>query len=386
MLLIIIVFIVILGILVLAHELGHFLTARIFKVKAEEFGFGYPPRLLGLVKDNRGQWRWLGRKAKAENFKETVWSLNWFPIGGFVKIKGEDQNSLKEADSFAAKKIWQRAVMLVAGVLMNVLLCVILLSVGFGFGIPSVLDQSIVSQAKSVREEKIQVVSVNKDSPANSVGLQVSDELLMVDGNPLASISFLQDYVHQHANQTLVLAVKRDKQELRVEITPQILATSNGQAELGLGLVETGIVTYPWYTAVWHGLVATYNLLVALALALWGLLKNIVMTGEVAAEVAGPVGIAVLTGQVVQMGWVYVLQFTALLSLNLAIINILPIPALDGGRVLFLIIEAIKRKPVNARIEALVHNIGFALLMVLVLLVTYRDLTRWGGTILQRLF
>jgi len=386
MLLIIITFILILGVLVLAHELGHFITARIFKTKVEEFGLGFPPRIVGIYKNKEDKKKitW-GKKMKSEDAPHTIYSLNWFPIGGFVKIHGENENNLKEKGSFASKPLWQRALMLSAGVLMNIVLCILLLSIGFGFGIPSVLDDQVLEHATSVRDIKIQAVSINKDSPADRAGLQVGDTLNSIDGELVTSTEFVQNYTSSHENKTLVLEIYRGNNRQIIEATPQILDTSNDRAVLGVGLVKTGIVTYPWYESLWQGIKATYNLFITLILAFYELIRNIILTGEVAAELAGPVGIAVLTGQVVNMGIVYVLQFAALLSLNLAIINILPIPALDGGRLLFLAIEGIKRKPVNQKTEALIHNIGFAILMLLIVLVTYRDLTRWGGKIISRL-
>jgi len=385
MLLTIITFVIILGLLVLVHELGHFISAKIFKTKVEEFGFGLPPRLFGFYKDKNGKRKWVwGKKFKSENAPNTVYSLNWVPIGGFVKIKGENQSEIKEPDSFGNKKIWQRSIILSSGVLMNVVLCIVLLSIGFGIGIPSVLDNEVLSQAKSIRNEKIQIVSINKDSPAALAGLTVGDAIISIDNQKIKSIKDLQNYVNQHKNQLVNLRIDRGGEVKEIRIAPKVLDTSNNKAVLGVGLVKTGIVTYPWYESLWQGVKTTYNLAIIILAALGNLLKNIITTGEVTAEIAGPVGIAVLTGQVVNLGFVYVLQFAALLSLNLAIINFLPFPALDGGRIVFLIIEKVRGRGVNRKIENLVHNIGFAILMILIVLVTYRDLARWGGKLLHQ--
>jgi len=146
---------------------------------------------------------------------------------------------------------------------------------------------------------------------------------------------------------------------------------------IGVGLVKTAIVTYPWYAALGKGLQATWQLLIAMFIAFGALFKNLIAHGSVPADIAGPVGIAVITGQFARMGIYYLLQFTALLSLNLAILNILPFPALDGGRILFLIIEAIFRKPVPQKVEAIIHNIGFMLLMALVVLITFKDVLKF---------
>jgi regulator of sigma E protease len=169
-------------------------------------------------------------------------------------------------------------------------------------------------------------------------------------------------------------------------VVPKILATSENKAVMGVGLARTAIVAYRWHEAIWQGLKNTGLMAYSIVLALILLVKNIILTGQVSADLAGPVGMAVLTGQVTQLGWIYVLQFTALLSLNLGIINILPIPALDGGRLLFVLIERIRGKKINQKIENTIHSIGFAFLMILVLLVTYRDIVRWGGQIIDTNF
>lgn len=380
-------FIIILGILVLAHELGHFLTARIFGARVHEFGFGFPPRVVGVYRDanNKRKIIW-GKKFDSEQAPHTIYSLNAVPIGGFVKIKGENESELKDPDSFGAKSISHRALILSAGVIMNVILCIVLLSIGFGFGIPSVLDDEVLTKASSIRNEQIQIVSVSKYSPAALSGLKIGDAILEIEGNTVNSVTQIQNITHQSLDQTLVLKINRGGHKLTIESTPQILATSNNQPELGVGLVKTGIITYPWYLSIWEGTKATYHLVIDMFVALGQIFKSILSIGEMTIEVAGPVGIAVLTDQMVNLGLIYVLQFAAILSLNLAIINILPIPALDGGRLLFLLIEKIRGKEVNARIENIVHTTGFALLMLLVIFITYKDLARWGGQILNKIF
>jgi len=194
----IIIFFLVLGILVLAHEAGHFFTARFFKVKAEEFGFGYPPRMIGWVKNNQGKWQRVGRKEKADKFKNTVWSFNWFPLGGFVQIKGENENNLKTDDSFAGRKIWQRIIMLASGVIMNVVLAVIILSIGFIVGIPSILDDQTIHSAKTVSQEKIQFIEISKNSPAESANLKIGDALWRNIYNKNYSQNFRQRLFARH--------------------------------------------------------------------------------------------------------------------------------------------------------------------------------------------
>ncbi len=386
MLITIIAFIIILGVLVLAHELGHFVTARIFKTKVHEFGFGFPPRVVGVYKDenNKRKWVW-GKKFKSDQAPNTVYSLNLIPVGGFVQIKGQDHVQIKEPDSFGSKKIWQRVIMLSAGVFMNVVLCAVLLAICFNLGAPAILDDSIQSQAKYIKDEKIQIISVNKNSPAELAGLQTNDALLSLDNQPIPSIEYVQTYISNHENQVIEIEILRNNETIKTTTVPKILDTSNQTSVIGIGLAKTGIVSYPWYSSIWMGIKGTYNLLIALFVALGGIIKSIFTTGEMAVELAGPIGIAVFTGQMVDLGIVYVLQFAALLSLNLALINFLPFPALDGGRVVFLIIEKIRGREINQKIENIVHTVGFAILMLLIIFITYKDLARWGGKIIEKI-
>ncbi len=352
-----IVFIFILGLLVFVHEFGHFIVARKNGVKVEEFGFGFPPRIFGI---RRG---------------ETIYSINWIPLGGFVKIKGETGENKEDPDSFAHKKIWQRAMILASGVLMNFVLAAVLLSFGFMVGLPQVVDGE--NHFAKVRDIKIQIVQILDNTPAKKAELRTGDAIVSVDEQRFDKIEELQNYTNQKIGMSVKFTIERDGQLLEKEITPTVLAET-GKGGIGVGLLKSGIVSYPWYFALWKGLESTAFYTREILLAFYELIKNLIITQKVAVDLSGPVGIAVLTGQVARMGFIYLLQFTALLSINLAVINFIPFPALDGGRIVFLAIEKIRGRPVSQKIENLIHNIGFALLMVLVLLVTYRDIVRWG--------
>lgn len=380
MLLTIFTFIIILGLLIFVHEGGHFFAAKKAGIKIEEFGFGFPPRLLGLRFLNKKYQIIWGRKVKAEDSPTTIYSVNLIPLGGFVKIKGEQGEKENEKDSFSSRKIRTRGLVIFSGVLMNFLLCFLLLSIGFSMGTPTVLGEKEEAEARDI---KIQVLSLIKDSPAFKAGIEVGDHILEVDGKNFKNIEELQKYITAHKDEKVSLKILRGQSMFKKEIIPEVLPSSQEKAVLGVGLVKTGILSYPWYEAILRGAKTTGFLLIAILKALGGIFKDLLTQGKVEAEVAGPVGIAVLTGQVVNLGFIYVLQFAALLSLNLGIINILPFPALDGGRILFLIIEKIRGKRVDQKIENLIHNIGFALLIALVILVTYRDVARWGEKISQ---
>jgi regulator of sigma E protease len=413
----ILVFVLILGLLVFVHELGHFAMARKFGVRCDEFGLGFVPRICGVQKNGKGKYVFFWRKnAPLEekvldpetgkdvyiNKGNTIYSLNLFPIGGFVKIKGEMGENPDDKDSFAHKPAGQRSLILVAGVAMNVLLCVVLISLGLMIGFPQVISDEMPASAR-IRDEKIQFASIYEGSPAITAGLKQGDIILSIDGNKFKSEAEVQNYLSSKPNQEVEVQVERsagmntfrafEKKEL-VENTETgvitkkvVLATKKDllkiegdtaqEGALGVALVKTGLVQYSWYESIWRGFQMTGDLLKEIVVAFYGLLKNLIIEHKTSADIAGPVGIAVLTKGMVQLGFVHVLQFAALLSVNLAIINILPIPALDGGRLLFILIEKIRRKTFNQELELKLNTIFFVVLLVLIAMVTYKDVMRF---------
>jgi len=394
MFLTIITFIIVFSLLIFVHELGHFWMARRFGVKAEEFGFGFPPRIFGFqfLKGSK-KWRFIRGSGEAkvepgeENFPtSTIYSLNWVPLGGFVKIKGENGENENETDSFASRKIWQRAIILSAGVGMNIILAAFLISIGLMIGLPQSLDN--INPSAKVSDRKIQIAEILPDSPAGEAGLMVGDIILDINGQQLASEAELLQLVDKQTGNELAYNIKRGSEDLVYRVTPEI-RQETGRGGIGIAIVSTGLVRLPWYLAIFEGVKTTAILVWAIILAFYDLLAGLIVGQGLSADVAGPIGIAALTGQVAEMGFIYILQFTALLSINLAIINFFPFPALDGGRVLFLIIEKIKGSPVKREVEAVIHNIGFSLLMILVLIVTFKDLAKFGDgfkALWQRIF
>lgn len=357
----VIIFIVILSLLVFVHELGHFLTAKKFGMKVEEFGFGFPPRLFGIKKG------------------ETLYSLNWIPIGGFVKVKGESGQYKDDSDSFANKPLWQRFVVLVAGVVMNFLFAAILLGIGFGIGIPSLVDQEVPVSA-TLENEQIRIMSVVEGSPASLAGFESGDVLVSVDDRVFDSAVVARNYLRD-SNREISIVIDRKGEVFSKSLEPIYLDELETEG-FGVGLVKTAFISYPWHEAILNGFVATGVLTWEILKAFGDLFRNLVINQEVSVDLSGPVGIAVMTGEVAALGIQHLLQFAAILSINLAIINILPFPALDGGRILFVVIEKIRRKAVDQKVEAVVHNLGFLFLMLLVVLVTYRDFLKFGDQIL----
>jgi len=387
MFLTIVVFIIILSLLVFVHEFGHFWVARRMGVTAEEFGFGFPPRAIGIYKNREGKWRLVWGKTEVKDAVSTIYSINWVPLGGFVKIKGEEGENADERDSFASKKVWQRAAILLAGVTMNVVLAGALISLGYMVGLPQSLDS--IKPNASVSERKIQIVQIQPESPAKEAGLKVGDILMSINGQELESTQAVQEFTNKNADEKLNYKLKRGGETVSARIQPEELEGSD-RAGVGIAITETGIVRYPVFTAIWEGIKTTVMVTIAILVAFYELIKGLIVSEPtVSADVAGPVGIAALTGQMIQLGFAYVLQFTALLSINLAIINALPIPALDGGKLLFLGLEKLKGRPVKPELENTIHYIGFALLMMLIVVITFRDIAKYSETVsgfLEKIF
>jgi regulator of sigma E protease len=226
-----------------------------------------------------------------------------------------------------------------------------------------------------ISDVKIQVAEVMPASPAEKAGLKIGDIILSINNQKFLQEDALQNYVDENSGQELAYQIKSAGEDKVIKITPE-KRVETGRGGVGIAIVSTGIIKYPWHIAIWEGIKTSVLLVWAIIVAFYGLIKNIILGHGVGADVAGPVGIATMTGQAARMGWIYVLQFTALLSVNLAVINFLPLPALDGGRVLFIIFEKIKGRPVRREIEATMHYIGFALLLLLVAIITFRDVLK----------
>lgn len=353
------VFILVLGILVLVHELGHFVVARRNGVKVEEFGIGFPPRIFKIKR------------------KGTIYSLNWLPIGGYVKIKGEQGENPDDEDSFSHKTLWQRTKIVSAGVVMNIVLAAVIFMVGFIIGIPQAIDEDLSAMAK-VKDEQIQIVSVIEGSPAKEAGIEAGDLLVDINGQIFSDLPAVENYSDEQTGQEVTVHIKRGNEIVEKTIVPKIME-EGGKGVMGVAIVKIGVVTYPWYYAIWEGAKTTVLVTWRILQAFYELFKNLILHGKLGMDISGPVGIAIISGQVARMGIIYLMQFVAILSINLAIINFLPFPALDGGRVLFFALERLRGKAISQKVENAMHMTGFALLMLLVLAVTFRDVIKYGG-------
>jgi len=372
-----VIFLAVLSILVLVHEFGHFITARKFGAKAEEFGLGFPPRAIGIYKSKEGKWKKVYGPKEVTDAVDTVYSLNWLPLGGFVKIKGEDGEN-NDPDSFVSRKMWQKAVILSAGVTMNIVLAFAFISIGYMIGFPQAIDDGIVGG--TVVDPQIQVIDLLDNSVAQKAGIKAGDVITGIDGIKFENFSELQSYVDENVGKEIEYEVRRAYEDMTFSMVPEIREETD-RGGVGVSIVELGTVKYSFFRSIWEGFKTTFIITWMILLAFFGLIRDLIMGSGVGAEVAGPVGIATITGQAARLGFAHLLQFTALLSINLAIINILPIPALDGGRLLFLGIEKIKGSPIKRETEAIIHNTGFILLIILILVVTFNDISHYSGPI-----
>ena len=368
MLFTIVIFVVVLGVLVLAHESGHFFAAKKSGMKVEEFGFGFPPRVLGMQK-TQGKWRMVWGNKEAADKEQTVYSINSIPFGGFVKIMGENNEGQEDPRSFINRPFWARFVTLVAGVSMNVVLAWVLMSAALVAGLPAGIDNpKDLSRFAELKNMQIGVDSLVKGYPAEKAGVQAGDTILSVDGKVFSDAGLMRDYIRSTPGKTFDLKIKRLNGEVEIRIN-SVANPPEGQGPTGMSLTSFGKLTVPWYVAPYVGAKATYIQGVNI---LDGLYK--LVTGKISlSHVGGPVKIAQLTGEVGRMGAVYLMQFTATLSLQLAILNILPFPALDGGRVVLLVVEKLRRKRNNQKLEQWINTVGFAFLILLMILVTIKD-------------
>jgi len=345
-----IVFIFILGILIFVHELGHFLVAKKSGVKVEEFAFGFPPRLF------------------SKKVGETNYSINLIPLGGYVKMLGEEED-LNTEGSFHAKPVSVRLAIVVAGVIMNFVLAIILMTIGFSIGMtPLVSDPATLAGQKISR---VMVIQVSPDSAASKAGIDKGTIL-----NNFDSTTDLQSFTKANAGKNVTISTEKNGKTADLEVQ-----LSAGDAPLGVSIVSITKVKQSIWQAFLTSIQETGKVIGAIFNFLGNIFSSLFTTGkpgEAAEGVVGPIGLFNFTGEAIKIGWIFVLQLVAILSINLGLVNILPFPALDGGKVLFLALEGIfKRKVVRQEIENIIHMIGFALLILLFIVIAYRDIIRF---------
>lgn len=355
----ILAFIIILSVLVLVHELGHFLIAKKLGIKVEEFGYGFPPRIYG------------------KKIGETVYSINLLPVGGFVKLYGEDDaggGSLKKTKdsnlptkdikrAFYARPVWQRFSVVIAGVVMNFVLAIVLISYLFG------------TQGVALPTNKIHVTEVLRNSPAAVSGIKVGDVIKTINGQKIISTQSFINSVKKDGGTPITLGLLRNGKNFEVTVIPRKVFPK-GEGPVGVGISNIEVKKYKWYEAPFFGTIEAFKFSWMIVAGLGQMVSDLVFKFSKPQGVAGPVGVAQLTGQAVSYGLNATLWFTALLSVNLAVLNVLPIPALDGGRLFFITIEALTRKKVNPKYESYAHAAGLVALLGLMVLITMFDIIR----------
>ena len=357
MILTIIVFLIVLGILVIVHEFGHFIIAKKTGVKVLEFAIGFPPR---LYSKKRG---------------ETKYSINAIPLGGYVQMLGELEHS-KDKRAFENQKPSVRFWISIAGVIMNIILAWTLLTIGFAVGMSPIVSDPDSIPGKKLSNEII-LADIAKDSPAEKAGIEAGDIAVSAtsDGvlTSFSSLDQFDEYNTNHKNKTVIYTLLRDNETISKEAN----LSDDSDSQLGVAIIDKAEIRVPWYKAPYVALRETYRI-THLTFEFLGLfIKKLFLHGQFEEGVGGPVAIYTYTGLALKAGIMVLLQFVALLSINLALINILPFPALDGGRLVFIVLERFcGKRIVRENVENIIHTIGFALLIIFILAITYKDVTR----------
>lgn len=355
-----IIFLAILSFLVFIHEFGHYAVARLIGVKVEEFGFGLPPRIFG------------------KKIGGTTYSINWLAIGGFVRLAGEDDEhekvkGLPVKQYFWARSKKERAAILLAGVVMNFLLAA---------GITSYL----MVVGLTVPDNKVTVKEIQSGSPAQKAGLLPGDIIAEIRyqtasgtvTKALTNTAELKNITNAHLGEAVTLTIMRKGVVMAVSLTTRRILAA-GEGPIGITITDVKIAKYPWWSAPWEAFTFTLLRAKEMLVGVGTIILRLVTLKPVGADVAGPIGIAQVTGQAVKFGVNAVLEFMSILSLNLAVLNVLPVPALDGGRLLFVFVEKILGHKVAPAFERSTHQIGMLILFLLIFLVSINDILRLAG-------
>ncbi len=361
----IVLFLVVLFVLILVHEFGHFVVAKWFGIRVDEFGIGFPPKAFG------------------KKVGETEYTFNWLPIGGFVRIWGEDPTEDQSEDpdserSFVNKPRLVQAAVLIAGVAMNVLLAFVLYTLVYMFGVPASISET---ETERLHEASLMVQYIVPNSPADQVltegdvitGIRSSDDFVGYGETLLPS--GLSTFISERPDEELSMDIVRGGDPMTVTVIPEIGVNEQHPERAAAGFSMDLIVMerHSFLSAAHQAFARTYISLILITQGLGGLLVDAVQGDADYSQVAGPVGIVGLVGDMASLGMSWLLIFTAFISLNLAVINLLPIPALDGGRLVFVIIESIIRRPIRPIIATRVNQIGFIFLLSLMFLITVND-------------
>ncbi len=359
----IILFFAVLFVLILVHEWGHYITAKKTGMRVDEFGIGFPPKLFGIKKG------------------ETEYTFNALPIGGFVRIFGEDAlGASQSADyerSFVAKPKWAQAIVLIAGVTMNILFAWFLFVLVFLIGVPSAVEETDAGQ-----NAQLLITNVLPQSPAGEAGIPPGAVVVSMTNTTESIIkvtpSSIREFTQKTGANELTVVYVVGEEEKSVTVTPaQGLDSENPERyAVGIATALVEIKSESIQGALLKATTATYDSLIAITVGLFSLLSDAFLLKADFSQVAGPVGIVGMVGDAAAFGLTSLLLFTATISLNLAVINLLPFPALDGGRLVMVGIEAITRRPINPAWVMRLNTVGFILLLLLMVAVTYSDIVK----------
>jgi len=361
----ILLFLAVLVVLILVHEWGHFIAAKLTKMRVDEFGIGFPPKIWGYQKG------------------ETLYSLNALPLGGFVSIFGEDPDKMTPNDpdrarAFGARPKWAQAIVLLAGVVMNIVLAFVLLVAVNLVGVPTAIDENEISATS-----RLQVAATLPDSPAYEklpAGATIIG-IIGVNGEmETLTPSAMSNFIAENGTEEITISYQEfggdEIKETTITPTLGLIADDANRAAVGTSLVLVDDISLPLWPAITTAFYRTGDLLVAITVGIYNLFAGIFTGTADLSQIAGPVGIASYVGEAAAVGVTSLLFFVAVISLNLAVVNMLPLPALDGGRLVFVLIETIIRKPVNPVWVGRINMIGFFLLIGLMIAVTIGDVVR----------
>lgn len=354
-----IIFLIVLAVLIFVHELGHFLLARLNGIRVDAFKIGFGPRIFSW---KRG---------------ETEYGLNLIPFGGFVKIFGEnpDEENTNGPDrgrSFVHKNRWKQVSVLVAGVFFNFVFAWLVYFVVFVSGV-TVTTDSFDGYSTRFRDQRVLIARVETGSPADKAGLKMGDTLISV--GPAKTISEVQAYINTSGQKPVKVDYLRNSEAKTLEVVPVQGLVSDRYA-IGIAMSEVADLRLPLFASIGESFNYTVQMIGSTAVGLYDFVANIFRGTANFADVSGPVGIAGIVGDAASLGFKYLLMITALISINLGVINLVPFPALDGGRILFVAIEGIIRRRISPKFGNAVNVVGFALLMILMVAVTYKDIAK----------
>ncbi|MBF0337752.1 MAG: RIP metalloprotease RseP [Nitrospirae bacterium] len=346
--------ILLIGILIFVHELGHFIFAKLVGIKVLKFSLGLGPAII------------------SRKYGETTYQLSAFPIGGFVKMHGEDQEpdstELEEPErSFAAQSVFKRFLVVSAGSVFNLLFAALLFCIVLMTGIPKL---------------KAVIGEVLPDSPARAAGMMKGDIVTAIDGEPLKHWDKLTGIIHDSAGKSLAVSIHRDTEDIVIHITPKRETTKDifGQ-DIQVGLVgikpsgDSEIERYGLFQGIYQGFARTWDVIALTLLSVVKLIQRVVP----ADTIGGPIMIFQLAGKQATSGFLQFVTFMAVISINLGVFNLFPIPILDGGHIVYLAIEGIRKKPLSVQAMAVTQKVGLAFLLLLMVFAVYNDVLRLLG-------